>query len=241
MGELLWPPRMCCPKLQYATSVLSRVVSIAGEQHLQYAVQTLKFAYDDRDTGIRFRSDGNRTLAAAYDASDNPDPKDGKSQFGFSIFLFDGPIDSCSKKTSRVGTSTTHNEYIAMAECARRLRFCQDLLLQMGFPQYVDQTMMEGDNWPATTQLHEGRITDRNRHYLSEFFWLYEMYTDGKFMPCWVDTAHNGPDIYTKAVGKQTMARLGPMETGYLDRPRPLADASLTPAKFEALGRPARL
>ena len=57
--------------------------------------------------------------------------------------MFDGPIDSCSKKTSRVGTSTTHNEYIAMSECARRLRFCQDLLLEMGFPQFVDQTLME--------------------------------------------------------------------------------------------------
>ena len=111
----------------------------------------------------------------------------------------------------------------------------------MGFPQYVDQTPMEGDNWPATTQLHERRITDRNRHYLSEFHWLYEMYSDGKFIPCWVDTHQNGPDIYTKGVPRQTMERLGPFETGYLDSTRPWPDTSMTPAKYESLGRPTRL
>ena len=56
-----------------------------------------------------------------------------------------------------------------------------------------------------------------------------------------MDTAQNGPDIYTKAVSAPTMNRLGPLETGYLDRPRPLADAAMTPTKFEELGRPARL
>ena len=93
-------------------------------------------------------------------------------------------FDAVSKKTPRVGTSSTHNEYIAMAECARRLRFFQDLLTEMDMKQYVGRTPMAGDNWPATTQLHDRRITGRNRHYLSEFFWLYEMYADQKFTPC---------------------------------------------------------
>ena len=180
-------------------------------------------------------------LFAAYDSADNPDPKDGKSQFGYSIMLFDGPIDAVSKKTPRVGTSSTHNEYIAMAECAQRLRYFQDLLTEMDLKQYVGRTPMEGDNWPATTQLHDRRITDHNRHYLSEFFWLYEMYADQKFTPCWVSTLSNGPDIYTKGTSRQIMDHLGPLETGYHHRPRAWPDLDMTPAKFESLGRPARL
>lgn len=56
---------------------------------------------------IRFRSDGCNQLLAAYDSADNPDPKVGKSQFGYSTMLFDRPIDAVSKKTPRVGTSST--------------------------------------------------------------------------------------------------------------------------------------
>ena len=56
------------------------------------------------------------SLHATYDSADNDDPKDGKSQFGYLIMLFDGLIDAVSKQTPHVGTSSTHNEYIAMAE-----------------------------------------------------------------------------------------------------------------------------
>ena len=241
VGELLWLARMAMPKLLLSVSMESRVVSIAGKAHFDLCLQTLQYAYGHRHEGIRFRSDGCNQLLAAYDSADNPDPKDGKSQFGYSIMLFDGPIDAVSKKTPRVGTSSTHNEYIAMAECARRLRYFQDLLTEMDLKQYVGRTPMEGDNWPATTQLHDRRITDRNRHYLSEFFWLYEMYADQKFTPCWVSTLSNGPDIYTKGTSRQIMDHLGPLETGYHHRPRAWPDLDMTPAKFESLGRPARL
>ena len=100
---------------------------------------------------------------------------------------------------------------------------------------------MEGDNWAATTQLHERRITDRNRHYLSEFHWLYELYRDKRFTPCWIDTASNGPDIYTKGVSRQTLQKLRPLETGYLENPRPLPDITMTPTLFKEHGLAPRL
>ena len=42
---------------------------------------------------------------------------------------------------------------------------------------------------------------------------MWKNHQDGKFLPCWVDTAQNGPDIYTKAVSAPTMNRLGPLES----------------------------
>ena len=99
-------------------------------------MQALRYAYGQRERGFRFRSDGCGCFRAAYDASDNPDPKDGKSQYGYSIMLFDGPIVTVSKKTTRVGTSSTHNEFIAQAECIKTLLYVRNMATSWGFPEF---------------------------------------------------------------------------------------------------------
>ena len=134
-GQLLWLARMCFPDLLFSCSQLSRVLSASGWTALEFGMQMIRYAYSQRNRGIRFRSDGHPKLRAAYDASDNPDPKDGKSSYGFSIHLFDGPLHAISKKTTRVGTSSTHNEYIAQAEMAKCLVYIQNLFIEMGFPE----------------------------------------------------------------------------------------------------------
>ena len=78
-GQLLWLARMCFPDLLFSCSQLSRVLSAIGWTALEFGMQMIRYAYSQRDRGIRFRSDGHSKLRAAYDASDNPDPKDGKS------------------------------------------------------------------------------------------------------------------------------------------------------------------
>ena len=81
-GQLLWLSCMCMPDMLYACSQFSRVLSASGWDALEYGMQAIKYAYSQRHRGIRFRSDGHRKIRAAYDASDNPDPKDGKSSYG---------------------------------------------------------------------------------------------------------------------------------------------------------------
>ena len=46
---------------------------------------------------------------------------------------------SVSKKTTRVGTSTTHNEYIAQAEMGKCLDFNRKLYVEMGFPEVCNE------------------------------------------------------------------------------------------------------
>ena len=93
----------------------------------------------------------------SYDASGQPDPKDGKSQYGYSIMLFDGPIHSVSKKEPWVGTSTTHNEFMAQGEAIKTTLFVQNLVKEMGFPELVDQharRQLAGDNSVAGPAAH---------------------------------------------------------------------------------------
>ena len=146
--------------------------------------------------------------------------------------LFDGPIHSVSRKTARVGTSSTHNEYIAQAECAKCIVFVRHLLIDMGFPELCDgPTPTAGDNYTAVTQLSEDRVTERCRFYLIDYHYVREIYADQHFRPYWIDTLNNGPDIYTKAVPSQTMLRLRPRETGYSDGALLAPDLLYTPSE----------
>jgi hypothetical protein len=135
---------MCMPDVMFSASQFSRVLSACGYAHLEVGMQALRYAYGQRERGFRFRSDGCACFRAAYDASDNPDAKDGKSQYGCSIMLFDGLIVTVSKKMARVGTSSTHNECIAQAECIKTLLYCRNMAISWGFPEFCQTFPMDG-------------------------------------------------------------------------------------------------
>ena len=107
------------------------------------------------------------------------------------------------------------------------------------FPEVCDEpTPAAGDNYTATTQLQEQRLTERNRFYVTDYFYCVEIFQDEKFIPYWVRTNDNGADIYTKAVPPQIMKRLRPGQTGYSDGPLPAVDMTITP-KTPATATPA--
>ena len=60
--------------------------------------------------------------------------------YGYFVCLFDGPIVAVSKKSSKVSTSSTHNEFMALGEVAKACVYISDLLvlIEMGFPECVD-------------------------------------------------------------------------------------------------------
>ena len=100
----------------------------------------------------------------------------------------------------------------------------------MGFPEICDEpTPAAGDNYTATTQLAEGRLTERNRFYITDYHYCVEIFERGLFEPYWVRTNDNGADIYTKSVPPPIMKRLRPAETGYSDDPLPAPDMTATP------------
>lgn len=244
-GAFLWIARMSMPGLMFSASQFSRVLSACGWDHLKVGMQALQYAYDHRETGFRFRSDGNACFVASYDASDNPDPKDGKSQYGYSILLFDGPIATVSKKTARVGTSSTHNEFIAQAECIKTVLYVREMAKSWGFPEFcktfsddasTGPTILQGDNRTTTEQLRENRITERNRFYLSDYHFVREIYAEGHVLPTWIFGNGNGADMYTKALGRQLFDQFCPAETGYMDKTLPRPIISLTPTEALKFG-----
>ena len=59
-------------------------------------------------------------MTIAYsDASNKPDPVEGKAQYGFCVMLAGGPVVYQSKKLKHVGLNAFHNEYMALCETSK--------------------------------------------------------------------------------------------------------------------------
>eukprot|EP01050_Picozoa_sp_SAG11_P001725 SAG11_NODE_79_length_17750_cov_28.445980_1_plen_106_part_00 len=87
------------------------------------------------------------------------------------------------------------------------------------------------DNWQAVTLVGEDRITAGNRWYLTEVAYCKEKHREGYTLPYWVETNHNGADIFTKPLSPQPFLRLRPMVTGYSEASIPYPDVDNRPRR----------
>ena len=170
--------------------------------------------------GIRFRSDGNKTPEAAYDSSNKWDVKDAKAQYGFAIHLFDGPVIWTSKKHSHVGTSSTHNEYMALYWLVRSVVWLRQLIAEIGLENELlsGPISCRGDNAQATNLCCDDIVTSGNKFYNMMYHFSKECYEAKLISPIQVDTSLNWVDILTKCADATLMRRHAPVLTGYSDR-----------------------
>ena len=82
-----------------------------------------------------------------YDSGHMQDRTDYRSQYGYVITWYGGPIAWCSKKHQHVGESSAEDEYMAMNHAAKHMVWMRNLLQDMGLSEYVDKpTVLLGDN-----------------------------------------------------------------------------------------------
>ena len=145
---------------------LSSRYKFRGQQHMPTNGKTNRTSLEMRNTYVEIHKQGqdkgdtiqvNRKshanmLLRPYDASNKGDPSDGKSQWGFVIFLFDGPISWGSKKHNHVGLSSTHNEYMALCQASKEVVWVRKLLKEVGYMKEDESpTPMIGDNAIVST------------------------------------------------------------------------------------------
>ena len=157
---------------------------------------------------------------AAYDSSNKWDVKDAKAQYGFAIHLFDGPVIWTSKKHSHVGTSSTHNEYMALYWLVRSVVWLRQLIAEIGLENELlsGPISCRGDNAQATKLCCDDIVTSGNKFYNMMYHFSKECYEAKLISPIQVDTSLNWVDILTKCANAVLMRRHAPVLTGYSDR-----------------------
>ena len=134
IGCLLWPARNCYPAISYAVTELSRCVERPGLKAWQSALHTLHFLYTIRHDGIGYNSDEPEEIVCYYDSGHMQDRHDYRSQYGYVITMFGGPILWQSKKHQHVGESAAEDEYMALNHAHKQVLWLRNLVREARSP-----------------------------------------------------------------------------------------------------------
>ena len=124
----------------------------------------------------------------APDSGHMQDRTDYRSQYGYVITWYGGPIAWCSKKHQHVGESSAEDEYMAMNHAAKHVVWMRNLLTEMGLDEYVaEPTTLLGDNKQAGKWGREDMVTNGNRFIERQYYkvrdWIRKRITDGGTVP----------------------------------------------------------
>ena len=98
VGMLMWPVRQCYPGGKVAVSMLCRVMARPHWDAFKHAMHLIAWLYQNRAVGITFSHCTNTIPIGLVDASNKPDPADGKAQFGGVIMLMGATVVDISRK-----------------------------------------------------------------------------------------------------------------------------------------------
>ena len=221
VGTLLWMSRNCFPEIAQGLSQLCSVMSKPNQEAYDAALHMIKYVYEQKDRGIRFNSKGNWDPLVLYDASNKGDYADQKVSAGHVVMLAGGPISWQSKKAQHIGTSSSHNEYMAAFHAAKEAKWIRDLLIEIDLPMYDwnKPFVMLGDNDQATRWATHGMVTTANKSVRMNYHWVQECIRDGFIDMRRVPTELNTADVFTKTLGEDSIYNLRPGLTGYGELP----------------------
>ena len=103
VGELLWISRNTIPELAPAVAFLTRMISAPSDQAFECMLHSISYAYNKRHTGLTYNSEAPLTPTMYTDASNKPDPKDGKCLGGHICVVGGAAVVWQCKKLRHVG------------------------------------------------------------------------------------------------------------------------------------------
>ena len=212
VGGLLWAARHTAIECQLGVNMICSVMATPSDLAWRQALHLLSWMFHNRRNGIEARSDSNPEPIAFTDSGWRPQAVDGKSQYGFVIYLFGMPVVWVSKKLPHLSVSTPHSEFMAIALCAREVIWIRQLMTECGITLSAP-TPVYGDNSVANMQVSEDFTTSKNKF----CFLPYQLvkWENGKsIVVIWVPTHINLADILTKSVPREVIVTLLPALQG---------------------------
>ena len=216
VGMLLWAQRGVFPECAVGLHQLCRVMAKPSRKAWKSAMYMIAWMRANRTRGIQFSTKGNDDPIVFSDASFNPDPNDGLSQYGWVTMWKGGPIASCSKKLAHVGMSAFHNEYMALRHGACDAMWIRNLLNDIGiYHPIVERTTIYGDNQAANQLTKEDFVSTGNKYLYLPYHYVKELYAGGHVEVLYKNTKLNFADLFTKPVTREVIKTLIRKLCGY--------------------------
>ena len=216
MGMALWAARHCFPECRLGCSLLCRVMAKPSRAAFQALMQMIAWIYKHRSRGIKFTADVNPTPVYLVDASNKPDPADGKCQFGYVCMWMGGPLLEHSKKLRHIGLSSQHNKHMPMHFANRSIVWLRQLLEEMGLHELLQEpTVLWADNKPANILSKEDIVGSGNQYIYLPYHFNKETQELGFSRTEYIKSQDNLADLMTKAVSSKTLQDLLRSLTGH--------------------------
>ena len=164
-----------------------------------------------------------QSLVAFSDASFANDPFDRRSMGGYIIFLGNSPISWAAKKHRGIqALSSTESEIIQIAETCKELLWLQPLLRDLGFTSINWETLLNGDNQPAThVIMNNPTHSGRSKHMDVKIKFCGEVLAKKEtILLKYVPTKYNFADIFTKALSTVRFRDLRSVMLQNLEQPK---------------------
>jgi hypothetical protein len=212
----MWAVRQCYPGGKVAVSMMCRVMAKPSWNAFGEAMNLIAWLFQNRTIGIKFSKCGNTTPIGLVDASNKPDPSDGKAQFGGVIMFMGAAVIDISRKLKHCGLSSAHNEYMAMYYVNQALVWFRQLLAEMGLMDIIRKpTIMLADNQAANLLSQEDVVTHGNQYMYLPFHYNKEVQEQGFCHVDYINTLQNISDLMTKAGGSREFNDLLGALTGH--------------------------
>ena len=188
----------------FAMSLLTQQLAKPKPTHFLLAKRVLAYVNGTKTYGLVLGGEPIAELNAFSDASFANDQTDRKSMGGYILFLGNSPISwSAKKHRGVVAVSSCESEIVQVSESFKEILWCQPLIIDLGFPAIESQTVLHGDNQPAShVLLNNPTHSARTKHMDVKVKFCGEVLAKkDKILLKYVPSKLNFADIFTKPLG----------------------------------------
>jgi hypothetical protein len=178
IGSLLYVQIGTRPDISFAVGRLAQYASNPSQQHFRLTKCVL--SYLKGSTDLRLRYDGARGdgLHGYSDSSLGDHADDSHSTSGYVFLLADAAISWSSRKQKTVAQSTTHAEYMALADAANQAAWYRSFFSETGY-DVSDPIPLHGDNKGAVDLALNPVTGRRSKHIPIKFHAIREYVEEG--------------------------------------------------------------
>jgi hypothetical protein len=215
-----FPYRSLCGKLRYATvtrpdiefalNQCCRFQESPGQTHVDALMKIVGYLRKFPSLHLVFKKEGilSPTLrVSGWDDASFADQPGRKSSYGYVVCINGNAVSWKSRTTPTVATSTTHAEYVALAELLKEELHVMYLLESMEFP--VEKPMLiYTDSNSAMGVAKFQRVNGRTKHIDVRYHFARENVLSKCVELRRVSTVDNVADMFTKNLPAQTLSSL---------------------------------
>jgi hypothetical protein len=191
------------PDIANPVRELSKVMDGAAPGHEKELKRLCRFVIQTKERKLNIKTSEDEWEVEAFRDSDFAGDKDErKSITGYVIFLSGAAISWKSKAQSCVTLSSTEEEYVALNETVREVKFILQLLTTMGI-SVKRPAKINVDNIGCIFLVNNRTSGERTKHIDMKYHFIREQIQNGLVKVKFVRNKENHADPFTKNLGSE--------------------------------------